>query len=69
MSKGTLEVLLCQLVPFKKESMKCVTIMHNKMDHSKTFSPHFSHKSKHMDLFMKLLIFDTKMIVHSKEDD
>ena len=33
----------------EKEPEKCVTIIHDKMDHSKTSSPHFSHKSKHMD--------------------
>ena len=34
------------------------------MDHSKTSSPHFSHKSKHMDTFMKLSVSVTGMIVH-----
>ena len=46
----------------EKEPGKCVAIIHDKMDHSKTSSPHFSHKSKHMDSFMKLPISITGMI-------
>ena len=41
-----------------------MTIIHNKMDHSKTLSLHFSHKSKHMDSSMKLPISITGMIAH-----
>ena len=52
----------------EKELDKCVTIIHNKMNHSKTSSPHFSHNSKHMDLFMKLPIFVTRMIAHGHGD-
>ena len=52
----------------EKESGKCVTIIHDKMDHSKTSSPHFSHKSKHMDSFMKLPISVTGMIAHGHGD-
>ena len=52
----------------EREADKCVTIIHDKMDHSKTSSPHFSHKSKHMDLFMKLPIFVTGMIAHGHGD-
>ena len=52
----------------EKEPKKCVTIIHNKMDHSKTSSPHFSHKSMPMDSFMKLPISVRKMIVHSHRD-
>ena len=48
----------------EKEPEKCVTIVHDKMDHSKISSPHFSHKSKHMVLFLKLLGFVTGMIAH-----
>ena len=48
----------------EKEPEKYVTIIHDKMDHSKTLSPHFSHKSKHMDSFMKLLISIIGMIAH-----
>ena len=48
----------------KKEPRKCVTIIHDKMDHLKTSSPHFSHKSKHMDSFMKLPISVMEMIAH-----
>ena len=29
----------------EKQPEKCVTIIHDKMDHSKTLSPHFSHKA------------------------
>ena len=46
----------------KKERENCVTIIHNKIDHSKTSSPHFSHKSKHMDSFTKLPISIKGMI-------
>ena len=52
----------------EKEPEKFVTIIHNKMDHSKTSSPHFSHKSKHMDSFMKLPISVMKMIAHGHGD-
>ena len=45
-----------------------MTIIHNKMDHSKTFSQDFSHKSKHMDSFMKLPISVTRMIAHGHGD-
>ena len=52
----------------EKESEKCVTIIHNKMDHSKTSSLHFSYKSKHMDSFMKLPISVTRIIAHGHGD-
>ena len=52
----------------EKEPRKCVTIIHDKMDHSKTSSPHFSHKSKHMDSFMNLPISVTGMIAHGHGD-
>ena len=52
----------------EKQPEKCVTIIHDKMDHSKTLSPHFSHKSKHMDSFMKLPISVTGMIAHGHGD-
>ena len=52
----------------EKEPGKCVTIIHDKMNHSKTSSPHFSHKSKHMDSFMKLPISVTGMIAHGHGD-
>ena len=52
----------------EKEPEKCVTIIHNKMDHSKISSPHFSHKNKHMDSFMKLPIPVTRMIAHGHGD-
>ena len=49
----------------KKEPKKYVTIIHDKMDHSKTSSPDFSHKSKYMDSFMKLPISIIGMIHYS----
>ena len=52
----------------EKEPRKYVTIIHDKMDHSKTSSPHFSHKNKHMDSFMKLPISVTGMIAHGHGD-
>ena len=52
----------------KKEPGKCVTIIHDKMDHSKTSSLHFSHKSKHMDSSMKLPISVTRMNAHGHGD-
>ncbi len=47
---------------------KVVTIIHDKMDHSKTASPHFSHKNKAVDSFMKLPIAVTGMIAHGHGD-
>ena len=38
------------------------------MDHSKIFSPHFSHKSKHINSFMKSPISVTGMIAHGHGD-
>ena len=38
------------------------------MDHSKTSSPYFSHKSKHMDSFMKLPVSVIGMIAHGHGD-
>jgi hypothetical protein len=45
-----------------------MTIIHDKMDHSKTACPHFSHKNKAMDSFMKLLVAVIGMIVHGHRD-
>ena len=52
----------------EKEPKKCVTIIHDKIDLSKISSPHFSHKSKHMDLFTKLPISVTRMITYGHRD-
>ena len=47
---------------------KMVTIIHDKMDHSKIASLHFSHKSKATESFMKLPVAITRMIVHGHGD-
>ena len=47
---------------------KVLTIIHDKMDHSKTASPHFSHKSKAIDSFMKMHVAVTGMIAHGHGD-
>ena len=47
-----------------KEPEKCVTIIHDKMDHTKTSSPHFFQKNKYIDSYMKLPISVTRMIAH-----
>ena len=47
---------------------ECVTIMHDKMDHAKTTSPVFSHKTKHLDGFMKLPVSVTRMLAHGHGD-
>ena len=54
----------------EKEPKKCLIIIHNKMDHSKTSFPHslIKHMCKHMDSFMKLLVSITKMIAHGHRD-
>ena len=52
----------------KNESSKVLTIIHDKMDHSKTACPHFSHKNKAVDSFMKLPIAVTGMITHGHCD-
>ena len=67
-SKSESEALLRKSISLLKEPKKCVTIVHDKMDHSKTSSPHFSHNSKHMDSFMKLSIFVMGMIAHGHGD-
>ena len=47
---------------------ECVTIIHDKMDHAKTASPVFSHKSKELDGLVKLPISVTGMIAHGHAD-
>ena len=47
---------------------KMVTIIHDKMDHSKSASLLFSHKSKATESFMKLPIAITGMIAHGHGD-
>jgi len=47
---------------------KMLTIIHDKMDHSKTASPHFSHKTKATDSFMKMPVAVTGMIAHGHGD-
>ena len=49
-------------------SHECVTIMHNKMDHAKTATPIFFHKTKHLNGFMKLLISVIGMLAHGHGD-
>ena len=48
----------------EKEPTKILTIIHNKIDHSKTASPHFSHKNKTIDSLMKLPVVVIGMIAH-----
>jgi hypothetical protein len=50
------------------EPEKVLTIIHDKMDHSKTASPHFSHKNKSTEAFMKLPVSVTGMIAHRHGD-
>ena len=52
----------------EKYPEKVLTIIHDKMDHSKTASLHFSHKSKAIDSFMKMPIAITGMIAHGHSD-
>ena len=47
---------------------ECLTVMHDKMDHSKTDSPIFSHKSKELDGLVKLPVSITSMIAHGHGD-
>lgn len=49
-------------------SHECLTIMDDKMDHAKTASPIFLHKSKQLDGLMKLPISVTGMIAHGHGD-
>jgi hypothetical protein len=52
----------------KSEPSKVLTIIHDKMDHSKTACPHFSHKNKAVDSFMKLPVAVTRMNAHGYGD-
>ena len=47
---------------------KMLTIIHDKMDHSKTASPHYSHKTKATKCYMKMPIVVTGMIAHGHGD-
>ena len=49
---------------FENSPDKVFTIIHDKMDHSKTTSLHFSHKSKAVHSFMKFPVSATCMIAH-----
>ena len=48
--------------------LECVTIIHDKMDHAKTASPLFSHRTKCLDGLMKLPVSVTGMIAHGQGD-
>ena len=52
----------------KSSSHEVVTIMHDKMDHSKTASPVLSHKVKHLDGLMKLSVAVTGILAHGYVD-
>ena len=52
----------------KSSLHKVVTIMHDKMDHSKTASPVLSHKVKHLDGLMKLPVAVTGILAHGHVD-
>ena len=47
---------------------ECVMVMHDKMDHAKTASPDFLHKSKDLDGLVKLLLSIIGMIAHGHGD-
>ena len=47
---------------------KCLTIIHDKMDHAKIASPYFANKTKSTDSFMRLPIVVTGMIAHGHGD-
>ena len=52
----------------KSSSHEVVTIMHDKMDYSKTASLILSHKVKHLDGFMKLPVAVTGILTHGHVD-
>ena len=52
----------------KSSPHKIVTIMHDKMDHSKTASLVLSHKVKHLDDLMKLLVAVIGILAHGHLD-
>jgi hypothetical protein len=47
---------------------ECVTIMHDKMDHTKIASPVFLYKTKQLDWLMKLLVSVTSILAHGHGD-
>ena len=52
----------------KSSSHEVVTIMHDKIDHSKTASPVLFHKVKHLDGLMKLPVAVTGILAHGHVD-
>ena len=52
----------------KSSPQEVITIIHDKMDHSKTTSPVLSHKVKHLDGLMKLPIAMTGILTHGHVD-
>ena len=53
----------------KSSPHEVVTIMHDKMDHSKAASPVLSHKVKHLDDLMKLLVAMIGILAYSHVDE
>jgi hypothetical protein len=64
--KAHRELYYASRMMFEKYPNKVLTISHDKTDHSKMASPHFSHKSKAIDSFMKMPIAITRMIAHGQ---
>ena len=52
----------------KRFPHECVTKMHDKMDHAKTASPMFSHKTKHLDGLTKFPLSVTSILAHGHID-
>jgi len=52
----------------KEYHEKILYIIYDKMDHCKTASPHFSHKTKATNSFMKMLVVVIGMIAHGYGD-
>jgi len=53
---------------FEKYPEKMVIIIHDKIDYSKTDSPHYSYKNKGTDSFMKMSVAITRMIAYVHGD-
>lgn len=47
---------------------KCLTIIHDKMDHAKMVSPCFTSTTKSIDVFMQFSVSITGMVVHGHRD-
>ena len=61
---NTSKYVLCEPIPIEEFLYKCMTIMHDKMNHANIESFMFSYKTKHLYELIKLFVFMIGMLSH-----